>query len=304
MAPTIDESPTILVVDDEETIRSLLATLFTRDGRFKVETAEDGEIALSLLREKNYSLVITDLQMPNMGGLDLLRELRRSHPELPVMVFTGYGDLQDAIDALRLGAMNFLRKPFDLKEIIPSVTKAIEIVRRSQRKKRVFEFMDSLQMDLTVPPRLDHIDPVLQQVVDPLIPMGITSEAEIKNVFLALDEVFNNAIAYGALQVDSSLRDQEDGFIEFERTMESRQFDPAYAERTIHFHADFTKERARFIIKDPGDGFDPTSLPDPTCPENLMREHGRGLLLVQCFMDEIHFNEKGNEVTIIKRRPA
>ncbi len=294
--------PAILIVDDEEIIRSLLLTLFERDGRYEAETAEDGLEALAALERRVYSLIITDLQMPNLGGLGLLRKLRETHPQVPVIVFTGYGDMQDAIEALRLGAVNFLRKPFELREILPSVVRAIEVVARTERRRLVYDYIDSINLSLTIPPRLDETDPVIQHLIDPLVPLHIIPEAEIKNVFLALDEVLSNAIFYGALQIDSSLREKPEGHALFEQIMVAREIDPAYASRRIHLSAAYSPERAVFKIKDPGEGFDYDNLPDPTNPENLLREHGRGLLLVRCFMDDLQFNDAGNEVTLIKNR--
>jgi len=296
------EKPKILIVDDEEVIRSLLATLFQRDGRYDVDLAEDGEVAYHKLEASTYSLVITDLQMPNLGGLGLLRKIREINPFLPVVVFTGYGDMQDAIEALRLGAVNFLRKPFELREILPSVVRAIEVVGRAERRKIIYDFLDSMELNLTIPPRREQTDPVIQHLLDPLVPLHIIPEAEMKNVFLALDEVLNNAIAYGALQIDSSVRDLPDGHMAYEQIVQERENHPEYANRLIHLRAVYSPDEAIFHIKDPGEGFDHRNLPDPTNPENLLREHGRGLLLVRCFMDDLFFNEAGNEVTMIKRR--
>jgi CheY-like chemotaxis protein len=294
--------PAILIVDDEEIIRSLLLTLFERDGRYDADSAVDGSDALAALGRRVYSLIITDLQMPNLGGLGLLKKLRETHPHVPVIVFTGYGDMQDAIEALRLGAVNFLRKPFELREILPSVVRAIEVVARSERRRLVYDYIDSINLNLTIPPRLDETDPVIQHLIDPLVPLHIIPEAEIKNVFLALDEVLSNAIFYGALRIDPTLREKPDGHALFEQIMVERENHPDYASRRIRLSAEYSPDKAVFKVRDPGEGFDYKNLPDPTDPENLLREHGRGLLLVRCFVDDLQFNETGNEVTLIKNR--
>lgn len=302
MENTTSAKPAILVVDDEEIIRSLLLTLFERDGRYEADAAVDGADALVALERRVYSLIITDLQMPNLGGLGLLKKLRENYPHVPVIVFTGYGDMQDAIEALRLGAVNFLRKPFELREILPSVVRAIEVMARSERRRLVYDYIDSINLSLTIPPRLDETDPVIQHLLDPLVPLRIIPEAEIKNVFLALDEVLNNAIFYGALQIDPTLREKPEGHTLFEQVLMEREGDPLFSSRRVHLQAEYSPEKVVFTIKDPGEGFDYKNLPDPTDPENLLREHGRGLLLVRCFMDGLQFNEAGNEVTLIKLR--
>ena len=296
------DKPRILCVDDEEVIRTLLTALFQRDGRFRIDTAADGVEALEAVARNDYAVVITDLQMPNLAGLPFIRKLRRTHPNLPFMVFTGFGEVEDAIQALRLGALNFFRKPTDLHQIIPAVEKAIELVQLTARRQRFFALIDSMEMDLTLEPRLADKEVVLQHLIDPLVPMGLTGETDVKNVFLALDEVANNAIIYGALGIDSSLREGEDGFRHFHRAVRAREEDPSYSSRKVRIHAAYSPHRAIFRITDPGEGFDYARLPDPTLPENLMKEHGRGLLLVSCFVDVVQFNDKGNEVTLIKNR--
>lgn len=302
MDATEPVKPSILGVDDEEVIRTLLVNIFRRDGRYSIDVAANGAEALAALGGGNYSVVITDLQMPGMGGIELLRRIRATHPEMPVIVFTGYGDLQQAVEALRLGAVNFLCKPFDLKEIIPSVSKAIEAFHRIDRKKQAYTFVNSMHMEVSIPPVMDHADTVLQMLVEPLLNLKITEEAEVKNVFLALDEVLINAVAYGALRIDASIRESETGHEDFERELTRRGQLPENADRRVQIHADYSPQRALFRIIDPGDGFDYTNLPDPTQPENLFREHGRGLLLARCFMDGLEFVGAGNEVTLVKNR--
>jgi len=178
----------VLAVDDEEVIRSLLERVFERDGRFDLEVASDGIEALEKLHTQHYSLVITDLMMPRLGGIPLLREIRKDFPELPVMVFTGYGELQDAVEALRLGAVNFLRKPFELDQIMLAVARSIELTRKIAKHRNVYGFINSMKIDLSIPPHIDVTDVAIQKLVEPLVPMQIVDEADVKNVFLPSDE--------------------------------------------------------------------------------------------------------------------
>ena len=132
--------------------------------------------------------------------------------------------------------------------------------------------------------------------------MGLTTPGEVKNVMLSLDEILNNAIVYGALGIDSGIRDEPQGHLKFQLAIKEKEIQPEMLKRIVRVHADYTREQVRFTITDPGPGFDYQNLPDPTDPENLMREHGRGLLLVQCFMDEVFYNDMGNSVTLVKRK--
>ena len=114
----------ILVVDDEANLRRVLSAQLARDG-YEVHTAEDGEAALSFLREHHVDLVITDLRMPHLGGMDLLRAALREDPNLPVVILTAHGTVDTAVEALKTGAFDYISKPFDQDEVRQVVRKAL-----------------------------------------------------------------------------------------------------------------------------------------------------------------------------------
>ncbi|MBK7974816.1 MAG: sigma-54-dependent Fis family transcriptional regulator [Deltaproteobacteria bacterium] len=118
-------SPHVLVVDDEPPIRALCRRVLDRDG-YDVEEASDGRAALELLDLGEFDVVVTDLRMPELQGLDLLREVKARQPEVEVIIITAHGTVHDAIEAMKQGALDFLVKPFDLEELSLSVAKALE----------------------------------------------------------------------------------------------------------------------------------------------------------------------------------
>jgi DNA-binding NtrC family response regulator len=120
----LPEKKQVLVVDDEANLRRVLAALLMRDG-CDVHLAENGEAALGLLREHHIDLVITDLKMPKIDGMELLREVQKSDPTLPVVMLTAHGTVDNAVEALKLGALDYLTKPFDKDEIRAVVQKAL-----------------------------------------------------------------------------------------------------------------------------------------------------------------------------------
>jgi len=106
----------ILVVDDEENTRIALTRLLSREG-YEVNTAANGLEALSSLRDKPAELIITDLNMPEMNGLTFLRELNREHPASNVIMITAFGEVESYLEALNLGAFEYLNKPLRLEEL-------------------------------------------------------------------------------------------------------------------------------------------------------------------------------------------
>jgi excisionase family DNA binding protein len=116
--------PRVLVVDDERPVREMLAKTLSR-GKYAVEMAESGTEALEHIREGEIDLVITDLRMPGMDGLALMRAARRYDPNLPVIVVTGYSSEASAIEAINIGVSGYLTKPFRVDRILRSVARAL-----------------------------------------------------------------------------------------------------------------------------------------------------------------------------------
>lgn len=129
----------ILIVDDEPLIREILMTTLADEG-YEVVEAESGEVALELFREKPCDLVISDISMSNISGIDLLFSLKQIYPDVEVILITGYASVETAQAALEGGAYRYLKKPFhDLEEIIQIVAQAIEVQSKKEQQKEKFQ---------------------------------------------------------------------------------------------------------------------------------------------------------------------
>jgi excisionase family DNA binding protein len=118
------DRPRILVVDDEQAVRDLLAKTLTM-ADYDVDSAPDGATAIDRMRAVEYDLLITDLKMPGMDGLSVIREARRATPDLPVIIITGYSTEASAIEAINLGVAGYLTKPFRLPRILAAAARAL-----------------------------------------------------------------------------------------------------------------------------------------------------------------------------------
>ena len=119
-----DRRRRILVVDDEEAVLTLFRKTFER-AHFDVDTAEDGAAAIECLRNNEYDLIVTDLQMPGIGGLSVIREVRRQGSDVPVVIVTGRSTEASAIEAINLGVSAYLTKPFRMGNIMAAAARAL-----------------------------------------------------------------------------------------------------------------------------------------------------------------------------------
>ncbi|MFM8334942.1 MAG: sigma-54-dependent transcriptional regulator [Opitutaceae bacterium] len=124
MKPEPADDLRILVVDDDAGQRSLLETFLRAQG-FSTQAADSGSAALTLLERENFRLIISDVRMPGMSGIETLRRVREKRPDLPVLLVTAFADIRTAVAAMRDGAVNYLAKPIDLDELMTSVRRAL-----------------------------------------------------------------------------------------------------------------------------------------------------------------------------------
>ena len=139
-------SPTVLVIDDEPPIRRLLRVGLSTQGYSLLE-APDGGTALTLLKRERVDLVILDLGLPDMGGHDLLRTIRADHPDLPVVVLSSRGDEGGKVEALDLGADDYVTKPFGMGELLARLRAALRHQLAAKGERPVFR-VEGLSVDL------------------------------------------------------------------------------------------------------------------------------------------------------------
>jgi DNA-binding response OmpR family regulator len=243
-------------------------------------------------------LVLTDLVMPDVDGLELVAEVRRQYPLVPVVLMTASGNEEKAVQALRAGAASYIPKTVLQQELIKTLNSVLEVSHDSRRQALLMRSMTHSESVFVLGNNPALIGPLVNYLQQSLSAMGLCGETETTRIGVALDEALVNALHHGNLEVDSSMRrDDLDGY---HRLIAERRQQSPYRERRIWVSALLDRERATFVVRDEGSGFDPDLLPDPTDPANLARPHGRGVLLIRTFMDEVIYNDVGNEVTLIK----
>ncbi|MDP3276026.1 MAG: response regulator [Deltaproteobacteria bacterium] len=157
-----DSAPRVLVVDDERVIREILADFLTLEG-FWVRTAEDGSAALAELSKQPYDVVISDLKMPKIGGLELLEAIGRSNPNIITVIMTGFGTVDTAIDAMKRGAFDYVLKPFKGEEVVYTIQRALDKRRLNAENLRLKEALSLYKVSEAITQSLS-LDEVLTTV--------------------------------------------------------------------------------------------------------------------------------------------
>ncbi len=262
----------ILVVDDETAITDLLRGCLSEKG-YQVTTATNGREALEALRAEEFDLVLTDLRMPCLDGLQLLKAAKDINPRLPVIFISGYGEAKTVVTALKAGAENFLAKPLDLELLEQVVEQTLSLACLQPRRCPLPTI--SQETRLEAPSRPECVQDLVYQLALSAVAVGFASPDLDSNLKLALVEAVTNAMEHGN-KWDENKR--------------------------VQISAVLSKGEMKVTITDQGAGFNHRKLLNPTTSEHLLTERGRGVFLVHAIMDEVIYNQAGNQVTLVKRK--
>jgi CheY-like chemotaxis protein/anti-sigma regulatory factor (Ser/Thr protein kinase) len=292
----------VLVVDDSAFDRKLASGLLERHLQADVRSAEDGAAALAALGEDLPDIVITDLQMPEVNGLELVEKIRQLYPTLPVILMTAHGSEEISIQALRRGAASYVPKRNLAEDLATTVQNVLAISKLDHEQLIMLDYLTHNESHFLLDNDPALIAPFISYVQRGLTRMKICDESAKIHVAVALQEALMNAIEHGNLEVDSALR--EEAGAAYEKLVRTRRLEEPFANRRVHISVRESHSEAVYTIRDEGRGFDPSTLPDPTDPTNLERISGRGLLLIRTFMDEVSHGAGGREIKMVKRRQS
>jgi CheY-like chemotaxis protein/anti-sigma regulatory factor (Ser/Thr protein kinase) len=287
-----------LVVDDSKVDRLMIGGLLEQDGEIEVSYAEDGAAALAKIEQSMPDLVITDLVMPELDGLELVSAIRKRFPLVPVILCTSQGSEQTAVEALQKGAASYVPKRLLASDLRETVDQVLSSSSQQRSRSEVMESMVTTDAAFVIKNDRRLFSPLIGYLQECLANLGALDEAERTRVGVALEEALVNAAEHGNLELDSALRATDrKAYVEL---ADQRRERVPFRDRRVHVEAHLSREQARFVVRDEGRGFDPGTLPDPRDPENLLKVSGRGVLIMRTFMDEVSFNREGNEVTLVK----
>jgi CheY-like chemotaxis protein len=290
---------TILVVDDAKLDRSIAGACLREEG-FEAAFAEDGVEALDKIGQQQPDLVLTDLVMPNMNGLALVQQLQRDYPALPVILMTGQGADDTAAEALRAGAASYIPKRFLKQSLGDTVRSVLATAKALTARRDAWTFLNFRESRYVLGYEKEGRSTLIAHLEEELDRFHLCDASERIRVGTALSEALTNAVDHGNLELDSALRETSDQ--EYFELGRLRSAQPPYCDRRVYLTTRLTPSEVTYVIRDEGPGFRHDALPDPTDPENLTKLSGRGLLLIRTFMDDVRFNDRGNEITMVKRR--
>ena len=291
--------PTVLVVDDSAVDRRLAGALLEKHCACTLSFAEDGQEALRLMARQRPDLVVTDLQMPEMDGLELTTTIKSEYPLVPVVLMTAQGSEEIAAQALRRGAASYVPKRNLAEALVPTVQRILLGSQEDRAHSQLMHHLESSESVFVLDNDPGLIAALVSHVQQQLRCLPLGDETDRLRVGVALEEALCNACYHGNLEVGSPAAAADRRA--WEELAERRRWEAPYRDRRIHVTARVSRSEAVFVVRDDGRGFDAAGLPAAGAM-TAERGAGRGVTLMRALLDEVAYNATGNEVTLTKRR--
>lgn len=287
----------VLIVEDDKASRLFLESLLeSNDYSFK--SAANGIEGLNVFDEYQPDLVLSDIQMPIMDGLELLEAIRDKRSETIVVIITAFGTENYAIQALHLGANNYLKKPVASQELLRLLKKYKSIFTSKFSPDALPGKLLNRNFKMEFKSEFNKIPKIVDKVI---VESALEFENTIKvNIELGLVELITNAIEHGNLAIDYHQKQNALNKGTLDELYKDRTNKAEYKDRkiTVDFYTD--EEIIQWTITDEGDGFDWKSLPDPTDQQHILELSGRGVFISNFLFDKVEYSGKGNIVTATK----
>lgn len=290
------DMPTLLVVDDVATDRMRIAGLAAHWMESTVLQASNGSTALEMIDQHQPDIVLTDLHMPEMNGLQLVQEIREQYPYIPVILMTADGSEEIAAMALQQGAASYVPKRHLAQNLERTLQQVHVTARDGLISQDIMHQIQCTRTELLLYCDRGSIRSTVGLLVNFLRCLPLGDETERLRTGIAIEEALWNAYYHGNFDVGSVEGATPQTYDEI---VAERVADREYALRRIYVLADISRERAIFVVRDEGQGFDPTLYLSGRA-KSLDDRH-RGIHLMSTIMDELTFNETGNEVTMIRK---
>ncbi len=288
---------TILIIDDEQPVRDVLKIALS-EKRHRVLEAGTGMEGLRIFEIERPDIVITDVMMPGMDGLEVTRRIKELNEDTDLIIMTGYGSEELVIEALRSGASNYLKKPIAFNDLFAMVDKIV--IKRQYRKR--FEVSKDVvfyeRKHLVLGNDLAQVWGAVNQILYNIQPGE--PQKVVEGIRIGLYEMIVNAIEHGNLGIASEEKSEAILSSTYARLLSQRRTRADELGKKIFVNCTYTRDRIAVEIRDQGGGFNYRGLPDMTDPNVIMSVNGRGIFLASLYFDRVDFQEPGNYVLLEK----
>ena len=289
--------PTVLIVDDTAVDRRLAGGILEKNSELEVCYAEGRSEARLKIGHELADLVLTDLQMPKLDGLQLVNQISERYPSLPVVLMTAHGSENIAAQALANGAACYVPKNDLAESLLETVSHVLAFVDSDARYSKLVNCAVKTEIEFELVNDPELIEPLVDLVQQLVCSQELLDSTSRVRLGVAMEHALSNAMIRGNLEMSRDEFPIVTGEIARSRSSQS-----PYSDRKVNVQVLVTTEKCEVRIKDRGPGFDVAIVPKSGDPEAFKDGVGRGLVLMTTFMDQVEFSNEGREVMMSKFR--
>ena len=288
-----------LIADDTTEVLEFLQEFLVQAGHLVI-CAKDGEEALKIYRKEEIEGIFCALTLPKLGGLELLKEVKSSNSRRPFVMLCPHSDTKNALNALQLGACDYLIKKIKPLELQRTLDRVVSLHEGFHFSAYALDHLLQETRTLEIGNDFEGVNRIIAFMTQDLPSYGILIQEQLFRMNMLLKEAIENAIFHGNLELSSEIR-RKNPQLFYKTAEQKRDIDP-YKNRRLTLQYDISRNSAKYVVRDEGKGFAHADLLDPADPDNLLRIEGRGLIMIMNFMDEVFWNDRGNEITMVRYR--
>ena len=288
-----------LIADDTTEVLEFLQEFLVQAGHLVI-CAKDGEEALKIFRKEEIEGIFCALTLPKLGGLELLKEVKSSNSRRPFVMLCPHSDTKNALNALQLGACDYLIKKIKPLELQRTLDRVVSLHEGFHFSAYALDHLLQETRTLEIGNDFEGVNRIIAFMTQDLPSYGILIQEQLFHMNMLLKEAIENAIFHGNLELSSEMR-RKNPQLFYKTAEQKRDIDP-YKNRRLTLQYDISRNSAKYVVRDEGKGFAHADLLDPADPDNLLRIEGRGLIMIMNFMDEVFWNDRGNEITMVRYR--
>jgi len=292
---SLDTPNKVLVADDEGQIRSLVREYLSAVD-IEVLSASDGREALDLFTEKRPAVVVTDVRMPGMSGIELLATIKDRSPATAVIVMTGVAGETSAVEILRAGAAYYIRKPFSLQDLERLIRKCLSWFEPDPDPEAAYPLLETESLVFRLPNDLAAVTPVAQFVWRRS--RRVAGDAYAVPFRCGLEEILINAIEHGNLVIRFEEKARALANNTYWDLVGERAGRAEYRDRTTCLEYTRDEGSIRCRVTDEGPGFDWRKWCRPGRVDELPGANGRGIFLARIHFSRLSYNDAGNQATM------
>ena len=291
----------ILIAEDSATQATQIRGLVEAAG-FTTRVVGNGVEALRAIVQQAPLAVLSDLDMPEMNGLDLVVAVCREYPAIPVILMTAFGSEEIAIEALQSGAASYVPKKNLAQDLITTLQDVLELGHARSEDSRLAECLTGIEACFELPNLAAPVMQIVGYVRDGMARLKLGNETDRLRLGVALNAAIQNCIYFGNLELTPQqlheTRHLADSGKSFDRMVYQRSSVPPYRERVVHIGIMMIPTEVRFTIRHEGPGFDLKATLESDEVAELATDQPSGWFSVRPFVGQISFNASGNEVTL------